>query len=158
MRNPEQRGDLGGDRGEDVARRNGFGHQCRDAAERRLLRRNPLQFRARRGVRDRRTDELGECADAHLGVRGQGRRSRGADGHDPPEPSPGQDRNPDRRANPYEADILGHQACGVAVVVDAGRLLRVSTRPMMLSPSTGTRVPTGIGCPRRLQAQSTVAI
>ena len=44
MRNPEQPSDLGGDRGEDVAGRNGFGHQCRDAAERRLLRGNLLQL------------------------------------------------------------------------------------------------------------------
>src|SRR5439155_5825014 len=45
-------------------------------------------------------------------------------GHDPPEPSPHQDRNTDRRSNPDGADILGYQAGGVAVVVDAGRLLR----------------------------------
>jgi hypothetical protein len=115
---------LGGDRGEDVSRGNGFGHQRRDAAERRLLRGNLLQLRARRGVRDCHGDELGERADARLGVCGQRLRSRGADGHDPPEPSADQDRNPDRRANPYGADLLGHRAAGIAVVVDAGRLLR----------------------------------
>ena len=42
VRNPEQTSDLGGDGGEDVSRGNGFGHQRRDAAERRLLRGNLL--------------------------------------------------------------------------------------------------------------------
>jgi hypothetical protein len=97
---PEQPGDLGGDRGEHVARRDGPGDERRDAAERGLLRRESFQLVARLGIGDRRRDEFRERSDALLRARGYRLRSEGAAGHQSPDPSLDENRSPDRRPQP----------------------------------------------------------
>ena len=64
-------------------------------------------------------------------------------------PTAGPRPEPDFRPphGPHGAGPLGQRAPGVAVIIDAGRLLRRNTRPMILTSSSGTRVPAGAGGP-----------
>src|SRR5271166_22829 len=113
--------DLLNDRREHLLRRRPARHQCRDAAQRRLLLSQPGELGAAVGVRDRRRHQLGEGGQPRLGV---GRHQLlAAERYDDaaPQPALGADRHADRGTQPPVAggDLPDH--AGDVAVVDPGR-------------------------------------
>jgi hypothetical protein len=117
-RGVEQRADLRRDRAEQVRGRGLARDQRGDAAQRRLLVREPAQLRARLAVGHCGRDQLGEALEPRLGPLGQRRGAR-VDDHHAPQLAGDDDRARDRGSYAEPADLRGHLPRQLAPVVHA---------------------------------------